>query len=114
MKARYIPPKLSEKEWRKIYHEASYDAVKSMIGAVLYILHLRGWHKDRIQKFYSDILSILDMPEILGKPLNDYDVRAFISEKYDIDFSKIKIHFEVISDEKVKKIAQIKREEGLK
>lgn len=113
MKAR-IPPIMTKKQSQIMYEKAAYDTAKSVIGAVLYVLHLRKWHGDRIQKFYADILSILEMPPILGKSLNDYDVRAFLAEKYDIDFSKIKIQFNVVPEEKMKKIAQIRREEGIK
>lgn len=112
MKARYIPPKLSEKECRAIYEKAAYDTAKSIIGGVLYILHLRKWHRDKIQKFYCDILSLLEMPPIFGKSLNDYEIREFLSKRYGIDFSKIKIQFNVVPEEKMKKIEQIRKEEG--
>ena len=98
MKARYNIPRLRQKECNEIYGQAANDAAKSIISAVLYICHLRRWHKDRIIKLYEDILSIFDMPQILGRTMTDYEMIQFISGKYGIDFDRINIQFEIIPE----------------
>lgn len=94
MRARYKPPKLTQKETEKIYGVVADDIARAIVGVVLYELHLRKWHKDRIVKFFNDIVSIINMPPAFGKYANDKEIREFIKAKYDIDFDKIKLSIE--------------------
>ena len=98
MRSRYNIPKLSRKECSIVYGEAAKDAAKSVIGAVLMVCHLRKWHKERIIKLFDDILAVMDMPEICGKTMTDYDVQQFITKKYGIDFDRVHINFEVVPE----------------
>lgn len=112
MKARTSIPKLSKRESHVLYEGAANDAARSIIGAVLYVMHLRKWHKDKIQKLYDDILSVLDMPPVFGEAIRDYQIRDFLRERYDIDFSRIKLQCELVSEEQSKKNALIRKEEN--
>lgn len=95
MCSRYTPPKLSQKETQKIYEIVADDVARSVIGSVLLVLHLRKWHKNRIEKFFRDVVSVIDMPPAFGKYATDKDVRKFIQKRYDIDFEKVHLKIEV-------------------
>lgn len=102
MKSRYKPPKLSQKETEKIYGIVADDIARAVLGVVLYVLHLRKWHKDKIIKFFNDVVSIINMPPAFGKYANDKEIRAFIETKYGIDFSKVHLNIESESGQKQK------------
>lgn len=95
MRSRYAPPKLSKKETQKIYETAADDVARSVIGSVLLVLHFRKWHKDRIEKFFRDVVSVIDMPPAFGRYATDKDVRNFIQKQYGIDFEKVHLKIEV-------------------
>lgn len=107
MKARYTPPKLTKQESHAVYTEAANDAARSIMAAVMYMLHMRGWHKDRMQKFYNDTLSVINMPEIFGHKLDDLEVREMVEKKYGIDFSRLRLNVVVDSETKKSKIPVI-------
>lgn len=99
MKARYKTPRLTQKETDIIYKEIMDRGAASIIAAVLLVLDQRKWHKEKIIKFYEDILYILDFPQLLGKELHDYDVKKYLTKKYGIDFSKVNVKVRDVCDE---------------
>lgn len=71
------------------------NSAKAVVAAVLLILHRRKWHKENIIKFYQDIIGVLEQPPIFGKYMQDYDMQRFLTEKYGIDFERVKLRIKI-------------------
>jgi hypothetical protein len=73
--------KLSSREWNAIYREIAAECVVKVVHVVLYIMLKRGWHKDRIRRYFDDVRALYKMGTIFGKTLTDADVIAYV-DKY--------------------------------
>lgn len=98
MKSRYKVPTLSQRETEAVYRFVGDDVACNTIAVVLLVLHFRKWHKEDIKKFFDDIIGIIDRPPVFGKYLMSGDVKAFLTEKYGIDWERVHLKFE--GDEK--------------
>ena len=68
---------------------------KEVVATLMYLFHEQHWHKDRIQKYFNMMCEIYERPAVFGKTIKGGDVIQFVSEKYDLDFSRLNPHFEV-------------------
>lgn len=66
-----------------------------VVATFMYLFYEQHWHKDRVQKYFDMICEIYERPAVFGKTIKGRDVVKFVSEKYDLDFSKLKPKFEV-------------------
>lgn len=73
--------KLSSREWNAIYREIAAECVIKEVHVLFFIMLKRGWHKDRIRRYYDDILALYRMGEVFGKTVTDADVIAYV-DKY--------------------------------
>ena len=74
----------------------SYEtSTKTIADTVAFIgvLHRRELSEGYIRKFYEDFLLILDCPEVFGNPVKSDELQKLYSEKYKIDFERIKCNY---------------------
>lgn len=91
MKARVNVRRLSNAERRDLSRQMVDAAFPAVMAAVLYVLHLRRWHKDRIVKLYDDVCALLAVPiGLRGKCLDDRQVEEYLARVYGIDWDKIR------------------------
>ena len=83
------------KQGAEICRMAAEHQTLEVVATLLYLFHEQRWHKNRIQKYFDKLCEIYERPAVFGKTITGGDVVKFISEKYDIDFSKLKPKFEV-------------------
>ena len=57
MKARLGPKRLTHKEAMAMTQNALEVVAPAVVGAVLYILYRRGWHKDKLVTLYKEIVN---------------------------------------------------------
>lgn len=95
MKSAYNP-KVSSVEERlfRYYDEVADMIARQIVAVVLYHLHLIGWREIRIKRTYEAILSLLDMPPVMGKEAQASDAMDFISDQYGIDFDRLTVQKE--------------------
>ena len=87
----------------KFFSDAAYSLAAFTTTVALSVLHKRGRSKQYIQQFYDDMCFIFDLPEIMGKQIRAGEMMKLLSEEYDIDFTKIKLHLET-EDEFIKDV----------
>lgn len=64
------------------------------LAAVCYIKYKIGWHKEDINKLIDDVISLLDMPPIFGKSMDNSDVILYLQDK-GIDVMRVQEHIKV-------------------
>ena len=68
--------------------------MQQTVALMLYAMSQRGYGKRRLHYFYGWFLSLMNMPEnSLGKVPQTKDVMKLLTEKYEIDFSKVQPRF---------------------
>lgn len=85
------------KSYRRIDEETQYklfcliadDVARSVVGACLYAMWVRGRSKRYVQKLYEDIKLVLDYPKCFGVELTDTAVKELLKKEYDIDLSEV-------------------------
>jgi hypothetical protein len=76
-----------------VQHEAP-EIMRQTVAMMLYAMSLRGYGKKRLHYFYDWFCSIMNMPSnVLGKVPKTKDVMKLLTEKYEIDFSRIHAEF---------------------
>jgi len=70
------------------------DIVKAATVAFIGVLHRRELSEGYIRKFYEDFLLVLDCPEVFGSPVKSDELQKLYSEKYKIDFERIKCNYD--------------------
>lgn len=85
MKSRVVKDELKIKAFLESVEDVTWQAV----AAVLYAFHLEGYRKQRLQRVFSMIKSVYDMPRICGKELCGNDLMEFLKQTYDIDVKQI-------------------------
>ena len=87
-----------KKEYRKDEYQWMIDLMQSAIEhttvCAIAVMERRGRSKDYIQKFFNELCFVYDMPSIFGKEIRAEDVKRRYEKEYNIDFDKIKVHFE--------------------
>lgn len=104
MRSRYVPSKFNKQETELAYKAAADEAARSVVSAVLLVLHRRKWHADKICKLYDDIIALIDMPPVFGERLSDVDVQRYITEKYGIDFGRLHLNVTVLSESEMERL----------
>ena len=89
MKARLGPKRLSHKEAMAMTQNALEVVAPAVVGAVLYILYRRGWHKDKLVTLYKEIVNFFTYPQAFDKYLTDIEIKDFLTERLGIDWSEI-------------------------
>jgi anthranilate phosphoribosyltransferase len=88
-----------EQEFRpaldKAVKETAATVRKTTVAEVLYNMRERGRTKDEILEFYEDMVNLDYRKNLYNKTINNYDVLAFISEQYGIDFDRLDTDFAV-------------------
>lgn len=89
-----------EAETAYLQHEYKFftNAAESMCVftavAAVAVMHQRGRTKDYIKRFFDELCTIYDYPEIFGKSLDMLELKEKFEKEYDLDFSEIKLHIE--------------------
>jgi DNA-binding GntR family transcriptional regulator len=89
MKARLGPKRLSHKEAMAMTQNALEVVAPAVVGAVLYILYRRGWHKDKLVTLYKEIVNFFMYPQAFDRYLTDIEIKDYLSEKLGIDWQEI-------------------------
>ena len=89
MKARLGPKRLSHKEAMAMTQNALEVVAPAVVGAVLYILYRRGWHKDKLVTLYKEIVNFFMYPQAFDKYLTDIEIKDFLTERLGIDWNEI-------------------------
>lgn len=71
---------------------------QQIIAAALYAYHLQGYRKKRINDMFEEILSVLNMPPVMGGQFTGNNLIDFIHKEYDIDFERVKLQAETEQD----------------
>lgn len=74
--------------------EASDAVARGIMIAFVAALDRRKYSKQYVKKMYEDMLLILDYPEVFGKQLESEELAKEFSEKYGIDFDKVRLKIE--------------------
>lgn len=82
------------KQEYKFFEDAAYSMAVFATIAALSVHHRRGRSRTYIRSFFQEMCLVFDAPPIKGKPITMTDMMKLFEDKYDIDFSKIKLHIE--------------------
>jgi hypothetical protein len=77
-----------------MFSKTADDIGRAMAAACIAVFHRKGRTKKYIKEFYEELLFILSAPKVLGVELHAEEIKKTLSEKYDIDFDRIKIQTE--------------------
>lgn len=89
MKSRYML-KTEEAEFR-LFNKVKDDLAQQFIATVLFSQHIRyidkseAYRKKKVKQLYEDVKSLLEAPDILGKPLIATEAIELIKREYGID-----------------------------
>lgn len=79
----------------KMFMENAEDLTREIVAAILLAIHMSNLDKSKeerqrkVMETFTDIQSVLQMPEICGKPLTGTEVMKFITKEYNIDFETV-------------------------
>ena len=76
------------------FAEASDSVARGIMIAFVSVLDRRKYSKQYIRKMFEEMLLILDYPEVFGKQLESEELAQVFSEKYDIDFDRVRLKIE--------------------
>ncbi|MBR6624592.1 MAG: hypothetical protein IKK91_11975 [Ruminococcus sp.] len=82
------------KQEYKFFEDAAYSMAIFSVIAALAVHHRRNRSKKYIQEFFNEMCFMFDYPAYKGKQLSMLDAKNLFESKYEIDFSKIKLHLE--------------------
>ena len=83
-----------EKRMFKYYDSVADGLCRQAFAIVLYAFHLMGWRKKRLNRLFDQLVSMMDMPMVMGKYMEAADCMRMLEEKYGIDFSRITVQKE--------------------
>ena len=81
----------NKKQIDQIQEETFVDAAQQMTAVMLYTLHLMGWRKKRLLRFFKEMAQVYEFMRsgiMNGQKFDCDDCIRFIKEKYDIDLIK--------------------------
>jgi hypothetical protein len=82
----------------QLYEAVMNDMMKQAITAMIAVCEKRRYKKSYIQRFFNDIVMVLEMPEIFGQQMCSNEMMAEYAEKYDLDFDRINVNTETLDD----------------
>lgn len=88
-----IAQQIHEKKY-DYFAEASDSVARGIMIAFVSVLDRRKYSKQYIRKMFEEMLLILDYPEVFGKQLESEELAQVFSEKYDIDFDRVRLKIE--------------------
>lgn len=89
VKARIAPKRLSHSEAVRVTQAALETCAPAVVGAVLFVLYRRGWHKDKLLSLYRDIVCLFKYPQAFDKWIEDTEIKAILSERIGIDWQEL-------------------------
>ena len=81
-----------------IYNACIDDMLKTSLTAMIAVMDMRGYSKKYIQKWFNDFLLIIETPQALGVKLESDVLMKQFTEKYDLDFSRVKANVETLEE----------------
>lgn len=82
----------------QLYEAVMNDMMKQAITAMIAVCEKRRYKKPYIQRFFNDIVMILEMPEIFGQQMCSNEMMAEYAKKYDLDFDRINVKCETLEE----------------
>lgn len=82
----------------QLYEATMNDMMKQAITAMIAVYEKRRYKKPYIQRFFNDIIMVLEMPEIFGQQMCSNEMMKEYAEKYDLDFDRINVKMETLDD----------------
>lgn len=82
----------------QLYEAVMNDMMKQTITAMIAVCEKRRYKKPYIQRFFNDIVMVLEMPEIFGQQMCSNEMMKEYAEKYDLDFDRINVKMETLDD----------------
>lgn len=82
----------------QLYENVMNDMMKQAITAMIAVCEKRRYSKAYIQRWFKDVLMILEMPEIFGQQLSSNEMMAEYTKKYDLDFDRINVKMETLDE----------------
>jgi hypothetical protein len=83
------PKRLSTMEARQVTQNALEVVAPAVTSAVLFILYRRGWHKDKLETLYKEIVNFFDLPQAFDRYLTDIEIKDYLAERLDIDWQEL-------------------------
>ena len=68
--------------------------IREMTAIMLYALSTHGYGEKRLNEIYEWFVDATNMPEVFGKRIDCDNAIDMLASKYNIDFSRLNIHFE--------------------
>ena len=75
-----------------IYSDVAEGMAKCCIAAVLMVQVRRGRSKKYIQELFNELVMVFDTPTVFGKEIRSDDMIERLSNEYDLEFNRVKIH----------------------
>lgn len=82
----------------QLYEAVMNDMMKQAITAMIAVCEKRRYTKRYIQRFFNDLIMVLEMPDIFGQQMCSNEMMAEYAEKYDLDFDRINVKMETLDD----------------
>lgn len=89
MRTRIAPKRMSHAEATRTTQIAIETVAPAVVGAVLYILYRRGWHKDKLLTLYKEVVCLFKYPQAFDKWLDDESVKKLLAERVGIDWKEL-------------------------
>ena len=78
----------------RVFLKVKDGVAQQTVAAMLYAYHLRGFRKKRLHEMYERVLSIINMPPVVGNQISGNDLIDFLTKEYGIDFDRINLKTE--------------------
>ena len=82
----------------RVFLKVKDGVAQQTVAAILYAYHLCGFRKKRLQEMYERVLSIINMPPVIGNQIGGNDLIDFLTKEYGIDFDRINLKTETESE----------------
>lgn len=82
----------------RVFLKVKDGVAQQTVAAMLYAYHLRGFRKKRLHEMYERVLSIINMPPVVGNQISGNDLIDFLTNEYGIDFDRIRLKTETESE----------------
>ena len=89
MRARIAPKRLSHAEAVITTQIALEACAPAIVGAMLFILYRRGWHKDKIRALYKETVAFFKYPQAFDKWIDDTAIKNLLTERVGIDWQEL-------------------------
>ena len=87
-----------QKEYLKqgydFFTDSAYSIAYLIIAAALSVHDRRGRSKAYIRSFYDEMLFVLKIGEVFGKPITMTDVMKHLETEFGIDFDRVELNLE--------------------